>query len=191
VLLYRRRNGFPPVLADAALPVPASLAGLLSVFRPLFTALSFPAFCGLACGFLTQMGRRTVWGCRLGRPCRGAGAMTGALVLLPGRLGPRRPGPGGGPAGGGAAGARRGFMTGPRRGQACGPDHDFIPLTVHEICKLHAVCRQPGHPSARYGHDSGPGMQWFCHRLDDSHPRMSLATACQPGSWRIQWPCPA
>jgi hypothetical protein len=50
------------VLPDTALPVPASPAGLLSVFRPLFTAPSFPAFCGLACGFLAQTGRRTVCG---------------------------------------------------------------------------------------------------------------------------------
>ncbi len=44
------------------LPLPASLASLLAVFGPLFTAPSFRAFCGLTCGFLTQTGRRTVCG---------------------------------------------------------------------------------------------------------------------------------
>ncbi|MGH3292695.1 MAG: hypothetical protein ACRDP7_12885 [Trebonia sp.] len=33
------------------LPVPVSLAGLLAVFGPLFTAPSYRTFCGLACGF--------------------------------------------------------------------------------------------------------------------------------------------
>ncbi|HEX9358102.1 MAG TPA: transposase [Streptosporangiaceae bacterium] len=44
------------------LPLPFSLASLLAVFRPLFTAPSFRTFCGLACGFLAQPGRRTVCG---------------------------------------------------------------------------------------------------------------------------------
>ncbi len=50
------------MLPDATLPLPASLASLLAVFGPLFTAPSFRAFCGLACGFLTQTGKRTVCG---------------------------------------------------------------------------------------------------------------------------------
>jgi hypothetical protein len=32
------------------LPFPASLAGLLAVFGPLFTRPSFRTFCGMACG---------------------------------------------------------------------------------------------------------------------------------------------
>jgi len=44
------------------LPLPVSLASLLAVFGPLFTAPSFRTFCGLACGFLGQTGRRTVCG---------------------------------------------------------------------------------------------------------------------------------
>ncbi len=35
---------------------------LLAVFAPLFTAPSFRTFCGLACGFLAQPGKRTVCG---------------------------------------------------------------------------------------------------------------------------------
>jgi hypothetical protein len=35
---------------------------LLSAFAPLFTAPSFRTFCGLACGFLAQPGKRTVCG---------------------------------------------------------------------------------------------------------------------------------
>src|SRR5438132_4901169 len=44
------------------LPLPASLASLLAVFGPLFTAPSFRTFCGLACGFLSQAGKRSVCG---------------------------------------------------------------------------------------------------------------------------------
>jgi hypothetical protein len=44
------------MLADATLPVPGSLMGLLAWFAPLFTVPSFRAFCGLACGFLGQAG---------------------------------------------------------------------------------------------------------------------------------------
>jgi hypothetical protein len=44
------------------LPLPASLASLLAVFGPLFTAPSFRTFCGMACGFWAQTGRRTVCG---------------------------------------------------------------------------------------------------------------------------------
>ena len=50
------------MLPDATLPVPASLMTLLAVFAPLFTAPSFRTFCGLACGFLAQSGKRTVCG---------------------------------------------------------------------------------------------------------------------------------
>ena len=50
------------MLPDAMLPVPASLASLLAVLGPLFTAPSFRTFCGLACGFLSQAGKRTVCG---------------------------------------------------------------------------------------------------------------------------------
>ena len=42
--------------------VPASLMTLLQAFAPLFTAPSFRTFCGLACGFLAQPGKRTVCG---------------------------------------------------------------------------------------------------------------------------------
>jgi hypothetical protein len=50
------------MLPDVTLPVPASLMTLLASFAPLFTAPSFRTFCGLACGFLAQTGRRTVCG---------------------------------------------------------------------------------------------------------------------------------
>jgi hypothetical protein len=50
------------MLPDATLPVPASLMALLSSFAPLFTAPSFRTFCGLACGFFAQTGKRTVCG---------------------------------------------------------------------------------------------------------------------------------
>ena len=50
------------MLLDATLPVPASVMALLSPFAPLFTAPSFRTFCGLACGFLAQTGKRTVCG---------------------------------------------------------------------------------------------------------------------------------
>jgi len=50
------------MLPDATLPVPASLMMLLAWSGSLFTAPSFRTFCGLACGFLAQAGRRTVCG---------------------------------------------------------------------------------------------------------------------------------
>src|SRR5260370_2981399 len=50
------------MIPDVTLPLPASLASLLAVFGPLFTAPSFRTFCGLACGFLSQAGRRSVCG---------------------------------------------------------------------------------------------------------------------------------
>jgi hypothetical protein len=49
------------MLADSV-AVPASLATLLAAFAPLFTAPSYRTFCGLACGFLAQPGKRTVCG---------------------------------------------------------------------------------------------------------------------------------
>lgn len=42
-------------------PVPPSLAALLGEFRGCFSAWTFPVFCALACGLLTQTTRRTVW----------------------------------------------------------------------------------------------------------------------------------
>jgi hypothetical protein len=50
------------VLPDATLPFPASLASLLAVFGAVFTAPSLRTFCGLACGFVAQTGKRTVCG---------------------------------------------------------------------------------------------------------------------------------
>jgi DDE superfamily endonuclease len=50
------------MLPDATLPAPSSLVNLLAVLFPLFTAPSFRTFCGLACGFLAQTGKRTVCG---------------------------------------------------------------------------------------------------------------------------------
>ena len=50
------------MIRGVTLPLPVSLASLLAVFGPLFTAPSFRTFCGLACGFLAQPGRRTVCG---------------------------------------------------------------------------------------------------------------------------------
>src|SRR5579859_311357 len=50
------------MIPDVALPLPVSLASLLAVFGPLFTAPSFRTFCGLACGFFAQTGKRTVCG---------------------------------------------------------------------------------------------------------------------------------
>ena len=50
------------MLPDATLPAPVSLMRLLTSLAPLFTAPSFRTFCGLACRFLAQAGRRTVCG---------------------------------------------------------------------------------------------------------------------------------
>jgi hypothetical protein len=50
------------MLADAMLPVPASLMTLLAGLAPSFTAPSFRTSCGLACGFLAPTGKRTVCG---------------------------------------------------------------------------------------------------------------------------------
>ncbi len=62
MLLKPLMKRFPPMLPDATLPVPASLMSLLAGLAPLFTAPSFRTFCGLACGFWAQTGRRTVCG---------------------------------------------------------------------------------------------------------------------------------
>jgi transposase len=48
------------------LTLPASLAGLLVVLRPVFTRPSFRVFCGLAAGLAGQVRRRTVCGMLLG-----------------------------------------------------------------------------------------------------------------------------
>src|SRR6266699_6583827 len=56
------KTGVLPMLPGTPPPLPASLASLLAVFGPLFTAPSFRTFTALACGFLTQTGRRTVCG---------------------------------------------------------------------------------------------------------------------------------
>ena len=55
------------MLPDVMLPLPASLASLLAAFGPLFTAPSFRTFTALACGFLSQAGKRTVCGMLAGR----------------------------------------------------------------------------------------------------------------------------
>ena len=47
-------------------PVPPSLASLLGEFRGCFSAWTFPVFCVLACGLLSQRGRRTVCGMLVG-----------------------------------------------------------------------------------------------------------------------------
>ncbi len=60
------------MLADATLPVPASLMTLLAGLAPLFTAPSFRTFCGLACGFLAQTGKRTVCGMLAGAGLAGS-----------------------------------------------------------------------------------------------------------------------
>src|SRR3954454_20420339 len=46
--------------------VPRSLAGLLALFRPCFTAPTFPTFVGLLVGLIAQTRRRTVCGMRTG-----------------------------------------------------------------------------------------------------------------------------
>jgi hypothetical protein len=48
------------------LNLPASLAGLLVVLRPVFTGPSFATFCGLVAGLAGQVRRRTVCGMLLG-----------------------------------------------------------------------------------------------------------------------------
>ena len=54
------------MLPNLTLPVPGSLMGLLATFGPMFTAPSFRTFCGLACGFFAQTGKRTVCGMLVG-----------------------------------------------------------------------------------------------------------------------------
>lgn len=46
--------------------LPRSLADLLTVFRPCFTAPTFATFCAMVGGFLAQPGRRTVTGMLVG-----------------------------------------------------------------------------------------------------------------------------
>ena len=46
--------------------VPRSLADLLAVFRPCFTAPTFPTFVGLLVGLIAQTRRRTVCGMLIG-----------------------------------------------------------------------------------------------------------------------------
>ena len=77
------------MIPDMTLPLPGSLASLLAVSGPLFTAPSFRTFCGLACGFLAQTGKRTV-----------CGMLAGAGLPRPGRTTGRTgssPAPGGAP----------------------------------------------------------------------------------------------
>jgi hypothetical protein len=64
------------MLPDAALPVPASLAGMLAVFTPLFTAPAVRTFTMLACGFLAQTGKRTVCGMLAGARERPSGLLS-------------------------------------------------------------------------------------------------------------------
>src|SRR5260370_1084559 len=76
------------MLPDATLPVPASVMNVLAVFAPLFTAPSFRTFCGLACGFLAQTGRRTGctsppgWGWPGGRAEAMAGGWPGRAIQV-------------------------------------------------------------------------------------------------------------
>jgi hypothetical protein len=46
---------------------PCSLAGLLAVFRPCFTAPTFQTFVGLVVGLIAQTRRRSPPRCRAGR----------------------------------------------------------------------------------------------------------------------------
>ena len=71
------------MLPDATLPVPGSLIGLLAWFAPLFTVPSFRTFCGLACGFLAQAGRRTVCGMLTGAGLARSWRMTGRTGSSP------------------------------------------------------------------------------------------------------------
>ena len=61
MLLKPLMKRVPADAPGATLPVPARWS-LLAAFGPLFTAPSFRTFCGLACGFLAQTGKRTVCG---------------------------------------------------------------------------------------------------------------------------------
>ncbi|HEX3963084.1 MAG TPA: hypothetical protein VHZ03_41700 [Trebonia sp.] len=78
------------MLPDPALPVPSSLMTLLASFAPLFTVPSFRTFCGLACGFLAQPGKRTVCGMLSGAGLSRAWSHDRAhSFFFPGPLGPR------------------------------------------------------------------------------------------------------
>lgn len=50
---------------------PGSLAGLLGEFRSCSNAWTFPVFCALACGLVTQLGRQTVCGMLVGARLNG------------------------------------------------------------------------------------------------------------------------
>lgn len=54
----------PP--GDAGPATPTSLEGLLGEFRGCFSAWTFPVFCALACGLVSQSARRTVCGMLVG-----------------------------------------------------------------------------------------------------------------------------
>ena len=86
----RRVRGSPAMMPDVTLPLPVSLASLLAVFGPLFTAPSFCTFCGLACGFVAQTGRRTVCGMLAGGGLvAGLAARPRPFVFLPRPVEPR------------------------------------------------------------------------------------------------------
>jgi hypothetical protein len=51
---------------DVAVALPPSLADLLAAFRGCFSAWTFPVFCALACGLVSQTARRTVCGMLVG-----------------------------------------------------------------------------------------------------------------------------
>jgi hypothetical protein len=53
-------------VTDDTVAVPPSLEGLLREFRGCFSAWTFPVFCALACGLVSQTARRTVCGMLVG-----------------------------------------------------------------------------------------------------------------------------
>ena len=67
---------------------PRSLADLLIVFGPCFTAPTFRTFCALVMGFLAQPGRRTVTGMLVGARLAGRWHHTRAPVLAAARWSP-------------------------------------------------------------------------------------------------------
>ena len=62
--MHRPRESDPSILPGAT--APCSLAGLLAVFRPCFTAPTFQTFIGLVVGLIAQTRRRTVCGMLIG-----------------------------------------------------------------------------------------------------------------------------
>ena len=190
------------MLPDATLPVPASFMALLSWFGPLFTAPSFRTFCGLACGFPAQTGKRTVCEMLTGAGLSRLWSRPGAPVLLPRRLGPARGGPGAGPHGGGAlvpdgAGAGRGGRhpapEAGRKGLAASWTHDGSAQGADKtgygnnwvVAVIVAAGRVPaggGPGDGEAGHRAGP-------RQPVAGPPMvqALEGACPAGpsaSWR-------